>query len=133
MGARMRRLTSKSKSQVSVIHFIGAAKPWNNQSSPAFKKWLQQWYKYSQGKLIDVVLRQQKFPISINELTLPSASPDAFSANQINTPADLCDPFNYQHLSSKVKTSSLVWDATKESPPQDAPNTSHLGFQKKTI
>ncbi|OBA24273.1 nucleotide-diphospho-sugar transferase [Metschnikowia bicuspidata var. bicuspidata NRRL YB-4993] len=127
-------MTGASRAQVSVIHFIGASKPWNNESSPLFEKWWLQWYEYSKGKLIDDIMRRQKYAISINRLELPSAGKKDLGMKQVQTPADLCNPSNYQHLRSAVsEANASVWDATKESPPHDAPVHSSFDLRKETF
>ncbi|GEQ72289.1 hypothetical protein JCM33374_g5976 [Metschnikowia sp. JCM 33374] len=121
----------QGKSQVSVLHFIGASKPWNDESSPVFKQWWSQWYEYSQGKPLDVVLRHHSYTILINPLKTPSATPDAFHPRQVKTPIELCDPQNYQHIQSQVESTALSWDATKEMPPKEIPDVSHFDLVKK--
>ncbi|KAM9922389.1 hypothetical protein OXX80_011886 [Metschnikowia pulcherrima] len=121
--------TGKSNARISVLHFIGPVKPWNNEDSPIFKRWWQQWYEYSHGKSVDSILRRQRFPAMINELSPPSSS-KVLSAVQVKTPADLCDPSNYSHLKSPVDVNAHYWDATTESPPKTSPMKSGSVLQK---
>lgn len=118
--------TDNSRSQISVLHFIGASKPWKNLSSPAFSSWWLKWFEYSQGKLVEAVLRLQPYPVSVNPLKTPS-----LNSKQLHSPRELCDPSNYQHLSSKVESNTLPWDATKESPPLGVPKSSSFNLYQK--
>lgn len=134
-------LTPLQGNQVKLVHFIGPIKPWKNESSGLFSKWWKEWYEYSNGKLLYETLYRQFYDIKVTALKIPGQEDkEAVSIenyypalvhslsldceNKTFSPADLCDPNNYQQFASEPVNSHSTWDATREQPPNERPDLS---------
>lgn len=135
--------SGKTRALVKLLHYIGPLKPWKGSNSGLFGRWWDVWYEYSQGKLIADTLHRQVYPISVRQLKIPSGSDNDqdFVESSVShaesavsshaqvyqppkefTPADLCDPSNYQQYAAQPPNALVSWDATVEEPPSEQPN-----------
>lgn len=143
--------SGKSRAQVKLLHFIGPLKPWKGMDSGIFSRWWDAWYEYSQGRLIADVLYKQYYTISVRKLRVPGEAETSPESSGVGsgvgsvapistagsahvsvtpethvkeyTPADLCDPSNYQQYQVRSEPEH-VWDATVETPPVEQPKNS---------
>lgn len=103
----------RTKSRVKLLHFIGPNKPWLDPTSAISKHWWDDWNEYSGGRLLEACLFPKEYPVSIKKLYAPGTAPPP----SFKTPAELCDPLNYEHFVSYYAPGTKAWDATKEAPP----------------
>lgn len=140
--------SGSTRSLVKLLHFIGPLKPWKGSNAGLFKKWWDVWFEYSHGKLIADVLYQNFYRISVTQLRAPGDAASetdeklvipildlqpALIAPREFTPADLCDPYNYQQFSSQPDESAVAWDATVEAPPVTPPADSGFNEELKAF
>ncbi|SGZ53751.1 CIC11C00000003755 [Sungouiella intermedia] len=140
--------SGNTRSLVKLLHFIGPLKPWKGTNAGLFKKWWDVWFEYSQGKLIADVLYQNFYRISVTQLRAPGDAASEAEESLVTTildlepapvtpkdftPADLCDPFNYQLFSSQPQESAVAWDATVEEPPATQPQDSGFNDDLKAF
>lgn len=134
------------RSQIKLVHFIGPVKPWSAGSAGVYAGWWDIWNEYLYGTSISDVVggskeiripfvtpqtvsapapesppAPQHLPEPEPKIVRPESPPPAATLDpQINVPADLCDPQNYQHFPElQVTSEGSNWDATREPPPEE--------------
>lgn len=140
--------SGNTRSLVKLLHFIGPLKPWKGSNAGLFKKWWDVWFEYSHGRLIADVLYQNLYRISVTQLRAPGDAASETDEKLVTpildlqralvvlrkfTPADLCDPYNYQQFSSQPDESAVAWDATVEAPPVTPPADSGFAEELKAF
>lgn len=149
-------------SQIKLVHFIGATKPWNSGSEGLFADWWLRWNEFSGGKSIKDALFPDTCILRINPLVVPGEDPSSeecflnvaddapttldncqrldyyeTEANPTDTfdsaftPADLCDPMNYQDWPSTPAVNALYWDPAEGPPPTSQPHYSDFDQDMK--